>query len=80
MANLVNLHDSGEISLLMLASQLTSYWTTLKIHYKIRFKRPFQALRLKKNSGKCQNNASFPQGSRGKNVVGQGSHGLKPLA
>jgi hypothetical protein len=36
----------------------TSYWTTLKIHYKLRFKRPFQALLLK-ISGKCQNNASF---------------------
>jgi hypothetical protein len=28
------------------------------MHYKLRFKRPFQALLLK-NTGKCKNNASF---------------------
>jgi hypothetical protein len=53
---MVNLHDSGEISVLE---------STLKILKKLPFKRPFQALLLK-ISGKCQKNAnSYPVLHRG---------------
>jgi hypothetical protein len=47
-----------QVHLSLVYTFFKTYWSTLKIHYKLRFESPFQAFLLK-NSGKCQNNASF---------------------